>query len=58
MKQVEIKAQLWKRGIKQTQIARELQLSESLISRILSGQRRNEEVLKYIRSLIRKRQAA
>lgn len=58
MKQVEIKAEMWKRGIKQAEIARELEVSESLVSRILSGQRRNDDVLKYIRSRIRKRQAA
>lgn len=57
-KQIEIKAELWKRGIKQVEIARQLDISEALISRVLSGQRKNEEVLKYIRSLLKRKQAA
>lgn len=58
MKRVKLKSELWKRGIKQVHIARATGKSESLISRVLSGERQNEDVLNYINSLIKSQRAA
>lgn len=58
MKPVEIRVALLRKGITQSQIAREFGISRSAVSRIIHGKSKSKRVWKHLSGLINLKKAA